>query len=221
MSFFLFFPSALRQSRAEAICTNMISNPQNMSTLLSTANKIGRNILIFLLVFSWIFSGWPQLPYTDFPPKAEMAQAAITFDNASSSDTGSGTAASLTWSHAVGSECVDSCILIVGASIRNSSSQTVSSITYGGVSMTATSTVTNSTNVRAEMWYLVNPPRGTSNVVVTLSAAARFVGGAYSYYGIEPTSPFGKGATATGNTTTPTVDVSHPSGEFGRFRAYQ
>ncbi len=35
-----------------------------------------RKIFIFILIFSWIFSGWPRAPFINFPPKIQQARAA-------------------------------------------------------------------------------------------------------------------------------------------------
>src|SRR4029079_3160852 len=110
----------------------------------------------------------------------------IAFDAASSADTGTVTAASLTWSHTIGASGVNR-ILIVGVSIRSSSSQTVSSVTYNATSLTLVGQTTNSTNARVEIWRLIAPATGAHNVVLTLSAAARFVGGAASFTGVSQT----------------------------------
>lgn len=133
----------------------------------------------------------------------------IAFDAASSANTGTGTANSLTWAHTVGALGTNR-ILIVGVSIRNSSSQSVSSVTYNGAGLNLVGQTTNSTNARVEIWRLIAPATGTHNVVVTLSAAARFVGGAASFSGVSqtPALAFGSYFSATGNTTTPTVNVT-------------
>ncbi len=78
------------------------------------------------------------------------------FDAASSSNTGTGTAASLTWSHTVGASGVNR-FMIVGVSIRNSSSQTATNVTYNGTNMTVVGQSTNGTNARVEIWRLIAP----------------------------------------------------------------
>ena len=132
----------------------------------------------------------------------------IAFDSASSANTGAGTTASLTWSHTVGASGVNR-ILIVGVSIRNSASQTVSAVTYNGVALTQVGQTTNSTNARVELWRLIAPATGAHNIIVTLSAAARFVAGAASFTGVSQTPALALGGyfSATGNTPTPTVTV--------------
>jgi uncharacterized repeat protein (TIGR01451 family) len=140
---------------------------------------------------------------------ARVHAQGIAFDAASSANTGTGTAASLTWSQTVGSSGTNR-ILIVGVSIRNSSNQTVSGVTYAGTSLTLVGQSTNSTNVRVEIWRLIAPATGANNIVVTLSAAARFVGGAASFTGVSQTASLALGSffSATGNTPTPTVNVT-------------
>jgi uncharacterized repeat protein (TIGR01451 family) len=140
---------------------------------------------------------------------AAPTYAQIAFDSSSSANTGTGTAASLTWSHAVGASGTNR-ILIVGVSIRNNSSQTVSSVSYGGAGLTLIGQTTNGTNARVEIWRLIAPATGTNNVVVTLSGAARFVGGASSFTGVSQTAALALGSyfTASGNSPTPTVNVT-------------
>jgi uncharacterized repeat protein (TIGR01451 family) len=140
---------------------------------------------------------------------AQVHAQGIAFDAASSANTGTGTGASLTWSHTVGSSGTNR-ILIVGVSIRNSSSQTVGGVTYAGTGLTLVGQSTNSTNARVEIWRLLAPATGVNNIVVTLSAAARFVGGAASFTGVSQTASLALGSffSATGNTPTPTVNVT-------------
>ncbi|MBN1421611.1 MAG: DUF2341 domain-containing protein [Planctomycetes bacterium] len=111
----------------------------------------------------------------------------------------------LTWSHTTsGSER----LLIVGVSIQNASSQTVSSVTYAGTNLTQAGAATNGTAVRSEIWYLVAPATGANDIVVTLSAAAQFAAGAASFTGVHQTSPLGTFASATGTGTAPSANVS-------------
>ncbi|MEK7566151.1 MAG: hypothetical protein AAB494_00560, partial [Patescibacteria group bacterium] len=37
-------------------------------------NKFGKFFLVFLLIFAWIFSGWPQI--SNFPPQLQQVRAA-------------------------------------------------------------------------------------------------------------------------------------------------
>ena len=38
-------------------------------------SRIGKFILLFVLIFNWIFSGWPQI--FGFPPGIQISQAAV------------------------------------------------------------------------------------------------------------------------------------------------
>jgi uncharacterized repeat protein (TIGR01451 family) len=137
------------------------------------------------------------------------ALGTITFDRASSR---TGTAASLSWSHTVGTGA--NRILLVGVSIRTAT-RTVSSITYAGVNLTRLGFRNSAGNrVRMEMWYLLSPPQATANVIVTLSASAAVVGGAVSFFGVDPTVPFGTFTSATATSATASTSVTSAPDEI-------
>lgn len=120
-----------------------------------------------------------------------------------------------TFAHTVGSG--NDRLLIVHAVQWNSGVGTVSSVTYNGVALTQISgaAITFSTNFRSEGWYLIAPDVGTFNVVVTWSASQTMVSAtALNYTGVHQSNPFGTAATNSGNSTTPTVDVTSAAGEL-------
>jgi parallel beta-helix repeat protein len=131
---------------------------------------------------------------------SSQVRGQVTFDAASSTSTGSGSAISATFSHTTSG--VDR-ILIVGVSIFGS----VSSITYAGTSLALVGTATFPSEVRIEFWRLIAPATGTSNVVVTLSGSASFVAGASSFTGVHQTMPLGSFFSATSDAGNPTVDT--------------
>ena len=149
---------------------------------------------------------------------ANPALLPIAFDSVSSAETlPAAGATSLTWSHTVGSG--QDPILLVGVSIRNDSNQEVSSVTCNGTPLTRKGFVTNGMDVRAELWYLPGasfPAPGTYDVVVNMSATARFVAGAFSMFNVDPTTPLGAFASNSG-TGDPTwgaaVDVASTKDE--------
>lgn len=58
--------------------------------MFPTLKKFLRTILIFILIFAWIFSGWPQIwKNPPFPPAIQEARASTTITNSPSSNTGS------------------------------------------------------------------------------------------------------------------------------------
>ncbi|MDE1829113.1 MAG: fibronectin type III domain-containing protein, partial [Thaumarchaeota archaeon] len=74
-------------------------------------------------------------------------------------------------------------LLVVGVSANNNN---VASITFGGVPLAMkTSSFYNND---AEFWYLKNPT-GTGNIVVTMAGPTQVVVGAYSFSGVNQTSP--------------------------------
>jgi len=106
-------------------------------------------------------------------------------------------------------------LLIVGVSILNNSSQTVSSITWNGTNLTQVTggAVSNGTNCRAEMWYLTNPEVGVYTITVT-SPRQRASPPEPSPSPGEPDHPLGTFASATGNSTAPSVNVTSATGEM-------
>jgi uncharacterized repeat protein (TIGR01451 family) len=131
---------------------------------------------------------------------------AIALDGTSSAhDTN---ASSLTWSHTVTSNSRG--ILIVGIAM-NPASTTVGSVTYNGVALTYIGSRQNLLAARVEIWYLLAPPTGAHNVVVTLSggdSVLLFTAGASSFTGVNQTTPFYGGFTSnTGLLLPATVTV--------------
>jgi len=135
----------------------------------------------------------------------QSANAAIAYDATAS--TSATNAASVTWSHTVGSSAN---ILIVGLATEDTSSSVlnVSAITYNGVAMTAVSgalgTAGSSTLDRAQLFYLLNPPTGAHTVAVTFGGAVNDVAaGSVSLSGVT-----GAPATAAANTATSGTAIS-------------
>lgn len=135
------------------------------------------------------------------------AEAAITFDSASSSTAGNIAVTTVTWSHTVGAG-VDR-ILVVGVSLH-SLTTSVSSVTYAGSSLTLIGSFS-----RVSMWRLLAPPVGTANIVATLSPASRLVVGATSYFGVDQTTPTGAFVSGSGpDTVPPSITVTSAVGEL-------
>lgn len=132
--------------------------------------------------------------------------------DAVSSAASSGSTSTLTWSHTTSSG--SNRLLVVGVTIKNRIGETVSGITYNGVPLTRIDAKINGTNVRIEMWQLVAPGTGTHDIVVTLSASAKVVGGATSWTGVNQTTPIGTFASASNIIGNPTVNVSSATNEI-------
>ncbi|HAK60950.1 MAG TPA: hypothetical protein DCO77_11295 [Nitrospiraceae bacterium] len=112
----------------------------------------------------------------------------------------------LQWNHRVsGTERY----LIVGISLRNNAGQTATNVTYAGTPLVPLGAVNNGANVRVELWGLVNPATGNNPVRVTLSAAARIIGGSLSFTGVDQGASIDAGPMfAVGNSNAPAVTVT-------------
>lgn len=136
----------------------------------------------------------------------------ITLDAATVTNNGS-SVTSLTFSHTV-TASQSNLILIVFAAMGNSSTpKSVTGVTYGGVAMTLLKDGTQSLEYNSA-WYLLNPPTGANNVVITGSEADYINGGAASFYGVDQTTGVHNATVATGNSTTPSVTVTSATGEL-------
>jgi hypothetical protein len=129
------------------------------------------------------------------------------------SNNGNAGLSTLSWSHTTSGT---NRVLVVGVSWAGG--QTVNSVTYAGTTMTSIGSVSNGSNARAQLFYLLEsalPASGTSNTVqVTMSAAAtEIVGGAVTFRGANQTTPVGSFASATGSSSTPSVTVTSNTGE--------
>ena len=105
-------------------------------------------------------------------------------------------ASTLSWSHTV--EALNNRLLVVGVT-TDSSSNTVQSVTYGGVALTRLGSQNSASGrQRAELWYRIGPPVGTAAVVVRMAQQDDIVAGATTYAGVNQQVPFGTFRTATG-----------------------
>lgn len=110
--------------------------------------------------------------------------------------------------------------MLVGVSINNARSETVSSITYSGVELARAGYVdhqgSGGNDSRVEIWKLVAPPVGTADVVITFSADLRryAVAGVITFTGVDQTDPLGAFAATYGDTDSPSLLVPSASGEL-------
>jgi hypothetical protein len=131
--------------------------------------------------------------------------ATIGFGTVSTANTGTGLVSTLTWAHTV--DAGPQRILVVTVSVRGA--VTISGITYGGIPLTFLQRqLINVSAATAEIWYLLNPPVGTANLIITESGTARFAAAAANYTNVNQVTPFGTPVTATGTTTSATVNVT-------------
>lgn len=114
----------------------------------------------------------------------------------------------LTFAHTV---TAGQTLLLVGISVdRTDTSLTQVPPTYNNLPLTQSisAPATNTSRPKAEIWYLLNPPVGAFNVVVTLRSTAapkdEVIAGAMSFAGVSTTAPFDVPAvTARGTSSSP------------------
>lgn len=113
-------------------------------------------------------------------------------------------------------------LLLVGVSFNNVNLETVTSVSYDGISLTPVGTSARMDDARVEIWQLVNPPLGTADVEVTFSNSltSEAVAGALTVTGVDqadPLGPFGGGSGSgpTASVTVPTTDDELALAVFG------
>jgi hypothetical protein len=97
----------------------------------------------------------------------------------------------------------------VGVSIGDDTA--INTVTYSGQSLTRIRfDEVTTTDRRSELWYLVNPPSGTANVVVTLDKNEQIIIGAISFTNVDQSSPINanNGGTDPTGTTNPSVSLT-------------
>ena len=114
---------------------------------------------------------------------------------------------SVTWQHAVPAR--SNRLLLVGVT-HHGSTDAVSQVTYAGqaLRLLATQAGPYGRN-RVETWYLVAPPAGSANVVVTMSQENRMVAGAMSFTGVDQASPFGTVRVAAADSASACVTLAN------------
>jgi len=110
-------------------------------------------------------------------------------------------------------------LMLVGVSITKDTgggAPSVSSITYNGVPLSFVGARATSDNFgRMEIWGLAPPATGTNNVVVTFSAKPNAATvGVTTFTGVDQSTPLGTFASATGDSTDASVDVSSAAGQL-------
>ena len=125
---------------------------------------------------------------------------------------GGGLSGPFTVSHTCGG--VQRLLVVVFSGMRGAlGSWSVSGLTYNGTSLTsgaANESSGSSRNVRTEVWYLVNPPGGSSySVSVSVSASLQSYSlAAISLTEVDQSSPVGNTGTDAGNKSSYSVGLS-------------
>ena len=108
-------------------------------------------------------------------------------------------------------------LMLVGVGMHHFNSETVSTVTYNGASLSPVGAVNSGTDTRVEIWRLIAPATGTHDVVITFSASLRYgaKAGTMTFTNVDQTTPLGTFAPNSGNSAGPaTVDVTSASDEL-------
>lgn len=103
-------------------------------------------------------------------------------------------------------------LVSVHMNLRNATGTTVTSITYGGQPMTIVNAITDGApDTRTEVWYLLNPPTGANNVIMTAGGITpgqnvEAVVGATTFSDVDQTAP--PSATNIGQNDPATVTIA-------------
>ena len=102
--------------------------------------------------------------------------------------------------------------LIIFTVTSNTVSSWGASVTCAGLPMSMLGGIVGG-SVKTYAWYLVAPPTGTLEIVMSTSRSIRAIATASVWHGVDQATPFGTAVTATGTSTDPAVFVSTGAGE--------
>ncbi|KPJ58335.1 MAG: hypothetical protein AMJ46_14330 [Latescibacteria bacterium DG_63] len=198
-----------------SIVQEIINRPgwsnNNAITLLFISNNSVTNKPCYFRSYDGVPAEAAKLTIDYTPP---TPCSPISFDSASVSS-GTGNTSSISWSHTMGSGSDG--ILVVGVSWRNTGNDpwTVSSVTYNSQPLIE---IRNDIQLgdppgsrSSALYYLLSPPSGTNDIVVTYSGTPYLSGGgAVSFFNVDQTSPIDAhdGVAGAAATTTPGVTIT-------------
>lgn len=116
---------------------------------------------------------------------ASNGAAGITYDNSADGGNNGGSTSSLTYSYTVGAG--PNRLLVVNL-IGDTAADDISSVTYAGAAMTLIAKVQAPSNDWQYLYYLLNPPSGTNNIVVTAASSHYLISEAASWYNVKQTA---------------------------------
>jgi hypothetical protein len=188
----------------------LLSNSADASGLTLTAQMSSSRVLLGKSVYS--LQGVSSIPASTWTVnyRAWRDAAPVTFDSASSVEAAT-PATSISWSHITGT--ANNRLLVVAVSVHAATGAptTVTSVTYDGVPLAQVTTAlysATSPQVRTYVFRLLNPDSGTKTITVTFAASTLYVCGATTYANVDQSTPIQTFATATGSSTSPSVQVT-------------
>ncbi len=124
-----------------------------------------------------------------------------------------GSVTSLTWAHTVNNGSNGILVVSVAPLHEALPSNAITSVTYAGQALTKI-IAASSTQVDAELWYLLSPQTGTNNVVVTVNGSADVVAAATDYFNVSQSTPLGTPASTSGQSASPSVTATSANGQL-------
>lgn len=169
-----------------------IHNP--LLLILEVCDLTSLRLLLMMFMVLGIYNANAQSPILD----------AISSDMSTSGS-------SITLSHTTGTD--DNRLMLVGVTTLN---RDVTSVTYGGNSLTFVGSRSNNTSSRGRLFIyrLIAPPSGTANVVVNFnnSISSGATVGVVTYSGVNQSNPLNTFTSGQGSSSNPTLN-NIPSGE--------
>jgi hypothetical protein len=136
---------------------------------------------------------------------------AISVDATTTGYSANPNANTFTVTHTTGTE--NNRLMLVGISDKN---KIVNSVTYGGTPLTMVGESISNGNAHMHLYYLVNPPSGTADIIVYLNANPDkgIVVGVTTFSNVDQNTPLGTFASATVKSAAASVTVSSAAGEL-------
>lgn len=135
-------------------------------------------------------------------PITQIGTTTTDFDNAM------GTGITFSYTQAAGTDR----LLLVGVATEDD--PTHDSVTFDGQSLIKAVDEVRAGQRRSSLWYLIDPPVTTADIVITLGSAGDLAAIAHSWQGVHQTTPVSGSAGNNGASTTVTVDVPSDAGEL-------
>lgn len=127
---------------------------------------------------------------------------AIAFDAATAGNYASGT--SYSFSHT----CSGTDRILFVHAFKNGTADTITGVTYNGVSMTLINKQVASTDRYTYLYYLIAPATGSNTITISSSSSVAIGGNASSYTGVDQTSPIDTQTTTTFTASPCTTSVT-------------
>lgn len=132
--------------------------------------------------------------------------SALALDSTSYGLNGASPLTTITWAHTIGAG-TDRCLFVL---TPISQATNVTGVTYGGTALTLSIGVANGNN-KAAILYMINPPVGTANIVVTFDTSlAWYLAGAVSFFGVDQSVPLTNVVSSIGTAQNRSFEMFNP-----------